>query len=144
VATREGGEAVEALAAVAPLAGEERDLETVEMEITMGPQHPSTHGVFCMVLTLEGERVKAVEPRIGYLHRALAVSLAVGPETAAGRRPPRSVNGRPLSWCGVFVAAADGGRGVPGQFPKPCARVRLTPGVPERKRPGGRVHRAVP
>ena len=47
----------------------EPDLETVEMTITMGPQHPSTHGVFRMVLTLEGERVKALEPFIGYLHR---------------------------------------------------------------------------
>ncbi|HEX2034256.1 MAG TPA: NADH-quinone oxidoreductase subunit D [Chloroflexota bacterium] len=39
------------------------------MDINMGPQHPSTHGVFRMVLKLEGERVKAVEPHIGYLHR---------------------------------------------------------------------------
>jgi NADH-quinone oxidoreductase subunit D len=48
---------------------EEKDLETVEMTINMGPQHPSTHGVFRMVLTLEGERVRKVEPYIGYLHR---------------------------------------------------------------------------
>jgi NADH-quinone oxidoreductase subunit D len=49
--------------------GEEQDLETMEMTINMGPQHPSTHGVFRMVLSLEGERVRAVEPYIGYLHR---------------------------------------------------------------------------
>ena len=61
---------VEALAtAGAPPVVEERDLETVEMTMNMGPQHPSTHGVFRMVLTLEGERVRAVEPYIGYLHR---------------------------------------------------------------------------
>ena len=39
------------------------------MTINMGPQHPSTHGVFRMVLQLAGERVQAVEPFIGYLHR---------------------------------------------------------------------------
>ncbi|MGB2693589.1 MAG: NADH-quinone oxidoreductase subunit D [Dehalococcoidia bacterium] len=35
----------------------------------MGPQHPSTHGVFRMVLTIDGERVVDVEPHIGYMHR---------------------------------------------------------------------------
>ena len=53
----------------APSVAEERNLETVEMTINMGPQHPSTHGVFRMVLTLEGERVKNVQSHIGYLHR---------------------------------------------------------------------------
>jgi NADH-quinone oxidoreductase subunit D len=47
----------------------ELDLETVEMTVNMGPQHPSTHGVFRMVLTLEGERVRNVQSHIGYLHR---------------------------------------------------------------------------
>ncbi len=37
--------------------------------MNMGPQHPSSHGVFRMILTLEGETVVAVDPVIGYLHR---------------------------------------------------------------------------
>jgi NADH-quinone oxidoreductase subunit D len=41
----------------------------VEMMINMGPQHPSTHGVFRMVLKIDGERIVDVEPHIGYLHR---------------------------------------------------------------------------
>ena len=41
----------------------------VEMMINMGPQHPSTHGVFRMVLKVDGERIVDVEPHIGYLHR---------------------------------------------------------------------------
>src|SRR5919202_4256487 len=57
------------LAPTIPPVIEERNLETVEMNINMGPQHPSTHGVFRMVLTLEGERVRQMEPYIGYLHR---------------------------------------------------------------------------
>ena len=37
--------------------------------MNMGPQHPSAHGVFRMILTLEGETIVAVDPVIGYLHR---------------------------------------------------------------------------
>ena len=44
-------------------------LEQAELRINMGPQHPATHGVFRMVLTLDGERVVDVTPHIGYLHR---------------------------------------------------------------------------
>ncbi len=40
-----------------------------QLLINMGPQHPSTHGVFRMKLLVEGERVKALEPVMGYLHR---------------------------------------------------------------------------
>ena len=60
---------IDAFAPVAPPTPPEHNLDTVEMTINMGPQHPSTHGVFRMVLQLAGERVQAVEPFIGYLHR---------------------------------------------------------------------------
>jgi NADH-quinone oxidoreductase subunit D len=39
------------------------------LTMNMGPQHPSSHGVFRAILTLEGETVVAVEAVIGYLHR---------------------------------------------------------------------------
>lgn len=41
---------------------------TETMVINMGPQHPATHGVLRVRLTLDGERVVAAEPVIGYLH----------------------------------------------------------------------------
>ncbi len=44
-------------------------LKTQEMVINMGPQHPSTHGVLRVELTLDGEIVKQAVPHIGYLHR---------------------------------------------------------------------------
>ena len=44
---------------------------TVDMTINVGPQHPATHGVFRMVLTVDGELVVDCEPYIGYLHRGL-------------------------------------------------------------------------
>jgi len=39
------------------------------LEIAMGPQHPSTHGVFRMDIVLDGERVVSLKPVFGYLHR---------------------------------------------------------------------------
>ena len=39
------------------------------LEISMGPQHPSTHGVFRMVVTLDGEQIVKLKPVFGYLHR---------------------------------------------------------------------------
>ena len=45
------------------------DLDTDEMVVNMGPQHPSTHGVLRLELRTDGEVVKAARPHIGYLHR---------------------------------------------------------------------------
>ena len=43
--------------------------EPIEMLLNMGPQHPSTHGVFRLVLWVDGEKIVDLEPHIGYLHR---------------------------------------------------------------------------
>jgi NADH-quinone oxidoreductase subunit D len=51
------------------VAEQEHPLEVIDMPINMGPQHPSTHGVFRMVLTVSGEKVVDVTPHIGYMHR---------------------------------------------------------------------------
>ncbi len=50
---------------------DEREGEPADglLEISMGPQHPSTHGVFQMNVTLDGERVVRLKPVFGYLHR---------------------------------------------------------------------------
>ncbi|MBT5775334.1 MAG: NADH-quinone oxidoreductase subunit D [Dehalococcoidia bacterium] len=45
------------------------EFETQDLLINVGPQHPSTHGVFRMVLEIDGEVVKDLVPHIGYLHR---------------------------------------------------------------------------
>ncbi|HEX6482384.1 MAG TPA: NADH-quinone oxidoreductase subunit D [Ktedonobacteraceae bacterium] len=47
------------------------EINTQEMLLNMGPQHPSTHGVLRLVLTLEGETITDCTPVIGYLHRGI-------------------------------------------------------------------------
>ncbi|HNS11630.1 MAG TPA: NADH-quinone oxidoreductase subunit D [Bacteroidia bacterium] len=42
-----------------------------DLIINIGPQHPSTHGVLHLVITLHGETVKKVEPHLGYIHRSI-------------------------------------------------------------------------
>ncbi len=45
------------------------DFKVDHLVVNIGPQHPSTHGVFRMAALLEGEKVLALKPVIGYLHR---------------------------------------------------------------------------
>jgi len=52
-----------------PAPSDVSDFETQDLLINVGPQHPSTHGVFRMVLEIDGEVVKDLVPYIGYLHR---------------------------------------------------------------------------
>lgn len=42
-----------------------------DLAVNMGPQHPSTHGVFRLKLYLQGERINKVESFLGYLHRGV-------------------------------------------------------------------------
>lgn len=42
-----------------------------DLIINIGPQHPSTHGVLHLVITLNGETVKNVQPHLGYIHRSI-------------------------------------------------------------------------
>ncbi len=46
-------------------------LDSTELVLNMGPQHPSTHGVLRVILKLDGEKVRGVECVIGYLHRGV-------------------------------------------------------------------------
>ena len=44
-------------------------IRTEPMTVNVGPQHPSTHGVFRVRITFDGEDIVEVEPVLGYLHR---------------------------------------------------------------------------
>ena len=43
--------------------------------VNMGPQHPSTHGVLRLILTLDGETVTELRPVIGYLHTGIEKNM---------------------------------------------------------------------
>jgi NADH-quinone oxidoreductase subunit D len=45
------------------------ELDTGDMVLNLGPQHPATHGTLRLVVRLDGERVVAADPVIGYMHR---------------------------------------------------------------------------
>ena len=45
------------------------NIDTQTLEVNVGPQHPSTHGVFRMNVVLDGETVVSLKPVMGYLHR---------------------------------------------------------------------------
>jgi len=45
------------------------DLNTETIVVNLGPQHPSTHGVFRIVAALDGEMIRSLKPVMGYLHR---------------------------------------------------------------------------
>ena len=45
------------------------ELDTGDMMLNIGPQHPATHGTLRLVVRLDGERVVAADPIIGYMHR---------------------------------------------------------------------------
>ncbi len=47
------------------------NFKSEEYQINMGPQHPATHGVLRLLLTIDGEIIKRVEPDLGYIHRSI-------------------------------------------------------------------------
>jgi NADH-quinone oxidoreductase subunit D/NADH-quinone oxidoreductase subunit C/D len=56
-------------AGLVPTPHADGSLKTDSVVVNLGPQHPSTHGVFRMVVTLDGETVTDLKPVMGYLHR---------------------------------------------------------------------------
>jgi len=46
-------------------------IKTEEYFINMGPQHPAAHGVLRLLLTIDGEIIKNVDPDLGYIHRSI-------------------------------------------------------------------------
>src|SRR3974390_2696889 len=60
--------------AATPVPGDEQEkpfLDSSELILNMGPQHPATHGVLRVILKLDGEKVLGLECVIGYLHRGV-------------------------------------------------------------------------
>src|SRR5687768_3033552 len=50
---------------------EDISFKSQEYFINMGPQHPATHGVLRLLLTIDGEIIKNIDPDLGYIHRSI-------------------------------------------------------------------------
>ena len=68
-----GGADWDEVVAAAGRAGDDRASEHIV--VNMGPQHPSTHGVLRLILTLDGETVTELRPVIGYLHTGIEKNM---------------------------------------------------------------------
>jgi NADH-quinone oxidoreductase subunit D len=68
-----GGQDWDEVVAAADEAGDRTSAE--RLVVNMGPQHPSTHGVLRLILTLDGETVTELRPVIGYLHTGIEKNM---------------------------------------------------------------------
>jgi NADH-quinone oxidoreductase subunit D len=68
-----GGQDWDEVVAAADDAGDRSGLE--RLIVNMGPQHPSTHGVLRLILTLDGETVTELRPVVGYLHTGIEKNM---------------------------------------------------------------------
>ena len=82
------------------------------MRINIGPIHPSTHGVLRLVVDVEGDTIKNVEPHVGFLHRGVEKLL----ETRMYMQSPSYLEKldyiAPLSWDELYVSAVEQATGM--------------------------------
>lgn len=82
------------------------------MRINVGPIHPSTHGVLRLVVDVDGDTIKDVEPHIGFLHRGVEKLL----ETRMYMQSPSYLEKldyiAPLSWDELYVSAVEQATGI--------------------------------
>ncbi len=77
------------------------------MKINVGPIHPGTHGALRLLVDLDGETVRNVEPHLGFLHTGVEKLL----ETRSYMQSPSYMEKldyvAPLAWDELFVAAVE-------------------------------------
>ncbi len=95
------------------------------MRINVGPIHPSTHGVLRLVVDVDGDTIKDVEPHIGFLHRGVEKLC----ETRMYMQNPSYFEKldyiAPMSWQELYVASVEQAMGVQVKEAAQYARVIL-------------------
>ncbi len=95
------------------------------MRINVGPIHPSTHGVLRLVVDVDGDTIKNVEPHIGFLHRGVEKLC----ETRMYMQNPSYFEKldyiSPMSWDEIYVAAVEAAMGIEVKEAAQYARVIL-------------------
>ena len=95
------------------------------MIINMGPQHPSTHGVLRLVLTLDGEEVLDCHPVIGYLHTGIEKNLEFRPWTQGVTFVTRMDYVAPLFNELAYCLAVEKLLGITGDVPERAQALRV-------------------
>ena len=95
------------------------------MIISMGPQHPSTHGVLQVITELEGETVVRAEPEIGYLHTGIEKSAENLFWTQASTVIERMDYLSPLSNACCFIMGVEQLLGITGDIPVRAQQARV-------------------
>lgn len=95
------------------------------MRINVGPIHPSTHGVLRLVVDVDGDTVKMVEPHVGFLHRGVEKLV----ETRIYMQSPSYMEKldyvAPLSWDELYISAVEQATGIAVQERAQYARMIL-------------------
>jgi NADH-quinone oxidoreductase subunit D len=105
-------------------------LEVVEssenrMVLSMGPQHPSTHGVLQVVTEIEGETVMKAEPEIGYLHTGIEKSAENLFWTQASTVIERMDYLSPLSNACCYIMGVEQLLGITNEIPVRAQHARV-------------------
>jgi NADH-quinone oxidoreductase subunit D len=95
------------------------------MVLSMGPQHPSTHGVLQIVLEIEGESVIKADPEIGYLHTGIEKSAENLFWSQAQTVIERMDYLAPESNSLCYALAVEQLLGVTGKIPKRASQIRV-------------------
>jgi NADH-quinone oxidoreductase subunit D len=95
------------------------------MVVNMGPQHPSTHGVLRLVLTLDGETVTELRPVIGYLHTGIEKNMEFRTWTQGTTFCTRMDYLSPLFNETVYCLAVEKLLGISDQIPERATVIRV-------------------
>jgi NADH-quinone oxidoreductase subunit D len=96
-----------------------------KLVVNMGPQHPSTHGVLRLVLTLDGESVVEVRPVIGYLHTGIEKNMEVRTWTQGTTFCTRMDYLAPLFNEAVYCLAVEKLLGIESEIPDRASVIRV-------------------
>jgi NADH-quinone oxidoreductase subunit D len=105
--------------------GDEDRGENEQIVVNMGPQHPSTHGVLRLVLTLEGETVTDARASIGYLHTGIEKNMEYRTWTQGSTFVTRCDYLMPLFNEAAYCMAVERLLGIEDQLPERAKLIRV-------------------
>ncbi|HUY70006.1 MAG TPA: NADPH-quinone oxidoreductase [Candidatus Baltobacteraceae bacterium] len=82
------------------------------MRINVGPIHPSTHGVLRLIVDVDGDTVKSVEPRIGFLHRGVEKLMENRMYMQSPSYTEKLDYVAPMGWDDLFVSSVEKAIGI--------------------------------